>query len=87
MKLMKLLDHLGKYYRTPRYMLLESINGEIKKGIVEIDLGIKPSHKYIDIVNAKTPRTGIVHALRYSKDRIYEFVADSRGGGEAIPVF
>jgi len=88
--LMNIVDYgmsLSEAIDAPRYMLLEFINGEIKKGIVEMDLGIKPSHKHIDIVDAKTPRTGIVHALRYSKDRIYEFVADSRGGGEAIPVF
>ncbi len=88
--LMNIVDYgmsLSEAIDAPRYMLLEFINGEIKKGIVEIDLGIKASHKYIDIVDAKTPRTGIVHALRYSKDRIYEFVADNRGGGEAIPVF
>jgi len=88
--LMNIVDYgmsLSEAINAPRYMLLEFVNGEIKKGIVEIDLGIEPSHKYIDIVDAKTPRTGIVHALRYSKDKIYEFVADSRGGGEAIPVF
>ena len=88
--LMNIVDYgmsLSEAIDAPRYMLLDFVNGEIKKGIVEIDLGIRPSHKYIDVVDAKSPRTGIVHALKYSKNKVYEFVADNRGGGKAIPIF
>lgn len=59
----------------------------LKKTYIEKDLDARNVSDWIELTEAKSPKTGIVHALRYRWDGIYELVADYRGSGEVTPLW
>ena len=77
---------LSRAFDYSRNTLTQWSNRKVS-AVIEKDLDARNVSDWIELTEAKSPKTGIVHALRYRWDGIYELVADYRGSGEVTPLW